>query len=139
VRPKPGRRGERFFKGEEVVQEDMVHLLWGLGPGEGREAWLGTPIGEPLGHSKALGGGGQQKRRPMFVLGGLDCLEIPRFGGAGNFPHVWGVVLCHRSGGLVIFTTEESQVGSPPRFGVMGRSGCWRVFLDESYQSVERF
>jgi len=73
----------------------------------------------------------------VFVLGALDCLEIPPFGGAGNFPHLWGVVLSHRSGGLVIFVTEDSQVGGPPRFGVMGKSGCWHVFLEESYQSVE--
>jgi len=116
-----------------VVQEDIVHLLWGLGPREGREALLGTPVGEPLGRPKALRGGGQQKGGLVFVLGGLDCLEIPRFRAASNFPHVWGVVLSGRSDGLMIFATEDGQVGSPPRFGVMGRPGYWSVFFEESY------
>jgi len=108
-------------------------LVWGLSPWEGGEARLGTTVGEPLGRPKALGGGGQQKRGPVFVLGGLDCLKIPRLGGAGNFPHVWGVALSGRSGGLMIFATEDGQVGGPPGFGVMGRSGHWRVFFEESY------
>jgi len=69
----------------------------------------------------------------VFVLGGIDWLEIPCLGGAGNFPHVWGVVFFCHSSGLVIFTTEDSQVGGLPRFGVMGRSGHWRVFLEESH------
>ena len=68
----------------------------------------------------------------MLVLGGLDGLEIPRLGGAGKYPRVWGVVFFGRPSGLVIFTTEDSQVGGPPRFGVMGRSGHWRVFLEVS-------
>jgi len=72
-----------------VVQEDTIHLLWGLGPWEGGETWLGTAKGEPLGRPKALRGGGQQKGGPVFVLGGLDCLEISRLGRPGNFPHVW--------------------------------------------------
>ena len=38
---------------------------------------MGMPVGEPFGRPKALGGGGQQKGGPVFVLGGLDCLEIP--------------------------------------------------------------
>jgi len=59
----------------------------------------------------------------VFVLGGLDCLEIPRLGGACNFPHVRGIISSGRSSGLVIFATEDSQVGGPPRFGVVGRSG----------------
>ena len=75
----------------------------------------------------------------MFVLSGLDCLEIPRLGGAGNFSHVWGVMLSGRSSGLVILTTEDRLVGGPPRFGVMGRPGYWRVLFEESYQTVERF
>jgi len=135
VRPKPGRRGEAFLIGEEVVQDDVVHLLWGLGPGEGREAPLGTPVtvGEPLGRPKALGGGGQQDRRPVLVFGGLDCLEVPRFRGASNFPRSWVVILSCRSDGLMIFTTEDGQVGSPPGFGVMGRSGYWCLFFEESY------
>jgi len=122
-----------------VIQEDIVHLLWGLGPWEGRESQLGTPIGEPLGRAKALGGGGQQKGGPVLGLGGLDCLEVPRFGGAGNFPHVWGVVLPGRSDRLLIFTTEDGQVGGPLGFGVMRRSGHWRVFFEESYQAVNGF
>jgi len=60
-----------------VVQKDVVHLLRGFSPWEGREAWLGTPIGESLSRPKALVGGGQQKGGPVFVLGGLDCLEVP--------------------------------------------------------------
>ena len=131
--PKPRLWGEGFLRGEAVVQKDIVHLEWGLGPWEGGESRLGTPVGEPLSRPKALGGSGQRKGGPVFVLSGLDCLEIPRLGGAGNFPHVWGVVLSGRSSGLVIFTTEDSQVGGPPRFGVMGRSGYWRVFLEESH------
>jgi len=90
---------------------------------------LGTPVGEPLGFPKALGGGGQQKGRPVFVLSGLDCLEIPSLGGAGNFPHVWAVVLSGGSGGFVILQTADRQVGGLQRFGVMGRPGYSRVFL----------
>jgi len=136
VWPEPRQWGEGFLRWEEVFQKDFVHLLWGLGPWEGWEAGLGTPVGEPLSRSKALGGSGQQKSGPVFVFGGLDCLEIPRLGGAGKFPPVWGVVSFRRPSGLVIFTTEDSQVGGPPRFGVMGRSGHWRVILEESYQTV---
>ena len=69
----------------------------------------------------------------MFVFSGLDCLKIPRLGGTCNFPHVWGVVFSGRSGSLVIFATENRQVGGPPRFGVMGRPGYWCVFFEESY------
>jgi len=120
-----------------VSQKDIVHLLWGFGPWEGGEAWVGAPIGEPLGRPKALGGGGQQKGGPVFVLSGFYCLEIPRLGGAGNFPRARGVVLSGRSGGLVILTTEDRQVGGPPRFGVMGRPGHRRVFLEKSDQTVQ--
>jgi len=133
VRPKPSRRGEGFLGGEEVVPEDVIHLLWGLRPWEGGDARLGTTVGEPLGRPQGLGGGGQQKGGPVFVLGGLDCLEVTRLGGAGNFPHVWGVALAGRAGGLMIFATEDAQVGGPPGFGGMGRSGHWRVLLEESY------
>jgi len=122
-----------------VVQKDIVHLYWGLCPWEGGEARLGTSVGEPLSRPKALGGGGQQNGGPVFVLSGLDCLAILRLGGAGNFSHVWGVVLSGRSSGLVILTAEDRQVGGPPTFGVMGRPGYWRVLLEESYQTVERF
>jgi len=69
----------------------------------------------------------------VFVLGGFNCLKVPRLGGAGNFPHVRGVVFPDRSGRLVILTTEDSQVGGPPRFGVVGRPGYWRVLFEESY------
>jgi len=69
----------------------------------------------------------------VFVLSGLDCLEIPSLGGAENFSHVWGVVLAGRSGSFVILTTEDRQVGGPPRFGVMGGPGYRRVLLEESY------
>ena len=65
----------------------------------------------------------------MFVFSGLDCLEIPRLGGAGNFSHVWGVVFPGRSGGLMLLTTEDRQVRGPPRFGVMGGPGYWRVLF----------
>jgi len=139
VWPEPRRWGEGFFRGEEVVQEDTIHLLWDRGPWKGGEVLLGTSVGEPLIRRKALGGSGQQPGGPVFVLGGLYCLEIPRIGGAGTFPHVWGVVFFGRSSGLVIFRTEDSQVGSPPGFGAMGRPGHWRVFFEESYQTVERF
>jgi len=69
----------------------------------------------------------------VLVPGGFNCLKVPRFGGAGNFLHVRGVVFPGRSGSLVILTTEDSQVGGPPRFGVMGRSGYWRVLFEEGY------
>jgi len=46
----------------------------------------------------------------VFVLCGLDCHEIPRFGGAGNFPHVWGVVIHCPSGSLVVLATEGGEV-----------------------------
>jgi len=72
----------------------------------------------------------------VFVFGGLVCLEIPHLGGAGNFPHVWGGVSSGRPSGLVKFTTEDSQVGGPPRFGVMGRSGHGGVFFKDSYKMV---
>ena len=131
--PKPRWRGEGFLRGEEVVQKDIVHLLRGLGPGEGGEARLGAPVGKPLSRPKALGGSGQQKGGPVFVFGGLNHLKVPRRGGAGNFPHVRGVLLPGLPSGLVIFATEDCQVGGPRRLGVMGRSGHRRVFLEESY------
>jgi len=75
----------------------------------------------------------------VFVFSGLYCLEIPRLGGAGDFPHVWGVVFSGRSGGLVLFTMEDRQVRGPPRFGVVGRPGYRRGLFEESYQTVQRF
>jgi len=75
----------------------------------------------------------------VFVLSGLDRLEVPRLGGAGNFPHVWGVVLSGCSCSLVVLTTEDSQVGRPPRFGVMGGPGYGRMLLEEGYQTIQRF
>ena len=39
----------------------------------------------------------------------------------------------------MVLTTEDSQVGGPPRFGVMGRPGYWGVFLEEGYEMVKRF
>jgi len=129
VWPKPRRRGEGILRTKEVIQKDAVHLLWGLGPWEGGEARLGTPVGEPLSGPKPLGGGGQQKAGPVFVFSGLARLEIPRVGGSGNFPHVWGVVFPGRPGCLVIFTTEDRQVRSPRGLGVMGGSGYRRVLL----------
>jgi len=133
VRPKPGRWRKGFLRGEEVVQEDVVHLLRGLSPWEGREMRLCWAVGKPLGRPKALGGGSQQKGEPVFVLGGLDCLEVPRFGGAGNFPQVSCVRFSGRSSGLVILATEDSPVGGPPRFGVIGGSGHRCVFFEESH------
>jgi len=94
---------------------------------------LGTSVGEALSRPKALGGSGQQKGGPVFVFGGLNRLKIPRLGGAGNFPHVRGVLLPGRPSGLLILATEDSQVGGPPRLGVMGRSGHRRVFFEESF------
>jgi len=73
----------------------------------------------------------------VFVFSGLYRLKIPHLGGAGDFPHVWGVVFSGRSRGLVIFTAEDGQVGGPPGFGVMGGPGHWRVSLEESYQTVQ--
>ena len=122
-----------------MVQKDAVHLLRGLGPGEGGKARLGPSVSEPLGRPQALGGSGHQEGGPVFVFGGLDCLEIPRLGGAGNFPRVRGVVLPGHSGGLVVFATEDRQVRGPPRFGVMGRSGYRRVLFQEGHQTVQRF
>jgi len=131
--------GRRVPWGEEVIQKDIVHLYWGLSPWEGREAQLGTPVGEPLCRPKALGGGGQQKGGPVFVFSGLDCLEVPPLGGAGNFPHVRGVVLSSRSCCFVILPMVDRQVGGPLRFGVVGRPGYWCVFFEESYQTVQQF
>jgi len=116
MRPKPRQRGKGFLRGEEVVEKDLVHLFWGLGPWKGREAQLGPSIGDPFGRPEALGGGGQQKGGPVFVFGGLDCLEIPQLGGAGNFPHAWGVSFPGRSSRLMVFATEVGQVGGPPGF-----------------------
>jgi len=75
----------------------------------------------------------------MFVFSGLDRLEVPRLGGAGNFPHVWGVVFPGCSGRFVVLTTEDSQVGRPPRFEVVGRPGYGRMLLEEGYQTIQRF
>jgi len=72
----------------------------------------------------------------VFVFSGLDCLEVPRLGGASNFPHVWSVALPGCSGGLVVFAAEDRQVRGPPRFGVVGWPGYGRVLLQESYQTV---
>jgi len=100
---------------------------------------LGAPVGKPLSRPKGLGGGGQQKRGPVFVLSGLDCLEVPPLGGAGDIPHVWGVVFPGLSCCFVVFATEDGQVGRPPGFGVMGGPGHRRVLLEESDQPVQRF
>ena len=131
--PKPRRGEERFLRGEEVIQEDIVHLLWGFSPWEGGEVRLGTSVGEPLSRPKALRGSGQQKGGPVCVFGGFNCLKVPSLGGAGNFQHVRGVVFAGRSSSLVILTTEDSEVGGPPGLGVMGRSGYWCVLLEEGY------
>jgi len=131
--PKPRRGEERFLRGEEVIQEDSVHLYRSFSPWEGGEARLRTSVGEPLGRPKALRGSGQQKGGPVFVLGGFNCLKVPRLGGAGKFPHVRGVVFPGRSGSLGVLTTEDSQVGGPPGFGVVGRSGYWRVLFEQSH------
>jgi len=120
-----------------VVQKDAVHLLRGLGPWEGGEARLGTPVGEALSRPKALGGGGQQEGGPAFVFSSFDRLEIPHPGGAGDFPHVWAVVFSGCSRGFVILTSEDRQVGGPPGLGVMGGPGHRRVFLKEGYQTVQ--
>jgi len=40
-----------------VVQQDIVHLLRGLSPGEGEKAGRGSAIGKPLGRPQGLGGG----------------------------------------------------------------------------------
>ena len=61
----------------------------------------------------------------MLVLGGFDCLEIPRFRCASNFPHVSCVVLPGCSGGLMVFAAEDCEVWGPPAFGVVGRPGHW--------------
>jgi len=74
----------------------------------------------------------------VLVLGGFDCLEVPRFRGAGHFPHVWSVLLSFCSGSLMVFTTEDCEVGRPPGFGVVGRPGYWRVLLQESDEAVKR-
>jgi len=74
----------------------------------------------------------------VFVFGGLDCLLIPRFRGAGNFLHACGVVLSGPSGGLMIFATEDGQVGSQRGLGVMGRSGHRGLFFEDSYKTVEQ-
>jgi len=75
----------------------------------------------------------------VFLFTALDCLKIPRLEGAGNFPHVWGVVFPGRSGRFVILATEDTLVGGLPRFGIMGRPGYWRGFHEDRYQTVQRF
>jgi len=74
----------------------------------------------------------------VLVLGGFDCLEVPRLQGTGNLPHVWGVMLPGRSSGFVVFTTEDRKVGRPPRFGVVERPGHRRVLLQENNETIER-
>jgi len=73
----------------------------------------------------------------VFVFSGLDRLKVPPLGGAGDFPHVWCVVLLGRSCCLVVFATEDGQVGGPPRFGVMGGPGYRCMLFEESDQSVQ--
>jgi len=79
VWPKPGRWGGLLLRGEEMVQQDTVRVLGGLWPMEGGEAGLRAAVCEPFGRRQVLGGGGQQEGGPVLVLGGLDCLEVPRF------------------------------------------------------------
>ena len=73
----------------------------------------------------------------MFVLGGLDCLEVPHLRGAGNVTHVRGVVFPGRSDSFVVFATEDSKVGGPPGFGIVGCSGHRCLLFQERYEAVE--
>jgi len=65
----------------------------------------------------------------VFVFGGLDRLEIPRFGSVGHVPQGWGAMIPSQSGYFMELTAEGGQVGRPPRLGAMRVSGDWRVFF----------
>jgi len=65
----------------------------------------------------------------VLVFGGLNPLEIACFGNVGHVPQAWGAMLPSHPGGAVELTAEGGQVGGPPRFGVVGGPGDWRVFL----------
>jgi len=59
----------------------------------------------------------------VFVLGGLDRLEVPSFGNVGHVLLGWGAMFPSHHGGFVELTAENGQVGRPPRFGVVRGSG----------------
>jgi len=136
IRSQAGRRGKGFLRGEEVVQQDLVHLFGGLCPRKGWKAGWGAAVGDPLGPPNALGAGAQQEGRPLCVFGGLDRLELPRFANVGHVWHSWGPLFPSCSGGFMQLTAEGCQLGRPPRFGVMRGSGDWCVFLQKGSESV---
>ena len=72
----------------------------------------------------------------MFVFGGLNRLEVPRFRNVGHVPQGWGAVLSSHPSRFVELTAEGRQVGGPPGFGVVRGSGNRSMLLQECRESV---
>ena len=72
----------------------------------------------------------------MFVVGGLDCLEVFRLANVSHISEGWGAMFPSHPRGSVELPVEDCEVGGPPRFGVMGGPGDWRMFLQEGGQSL---
>jgi len=62
-----------------VVQEDIVHLLWGLGPREGREALLGMPVSDLLAVQRLWGVAVSREEDQCLFLVALIALKYPAF------------------------------------------------------------
>jgi len=58
----------------------------------------------------------------VFDFGNLNRLEVPCFGNASHIPQGRGVMFPSLPGGAVKLAAEDSQVGGPRGFGVVGRS-----------------
>jgi len=72
----------------------------------------------------------------VFIFGGHDRLEIPRFRGVSHVPQGRGAMLSSHPGGFVELTAEDGQVGGPPGFGMVRGSGDWCVFLQEGSEPI---
>jgi len=73
----------------------------------------------------------------VFVFGGLNRLEIPRFGNVRHVPPGCGAMFPSRPCGFVELMTEGSEVGCPPGLGVVRRPGDRSVFLEEGSESIQ--
>ena len=94
-----------------MIQQDLVHLLGGLGSGEGGEAGCYPAESELLDRPQGLGGGAQQKGGPVFVLGCLDRPEVSRFGRVCHLSQGRGPVILDRSYCLMKFAANGGQTG----------------------------
>lgn len=73
----------------------------------------------------------------MCVFGGLDRHKVPRFGKDGHVRQGWGAMFSSHTGGFMELRAEYGQMGRPPRFGVVRRSGEGSVFFQEGSQPIQ--